>query len=128
VCDKSECYEGEGYDQDSMNALSYDYFDECCYGHYENDQLLDFVNGDKSSGFGMTNREVITSTDPSNKDYAMTYIYDKFEWDHCTENFNSLFDSQRTQTYGSRMWNAMGETLHTGGWRRLFGLMSAEKK
>lgn len=82
VCDKANCYEdGE-----------LDYWDECCYGHYENDQLLDFVNGDKSAGFGLTNREVLTYSDPTNSGYQMPYIYETFEWDHCEEDFDSLLN------------------------------------
>jgi hypothetical protein len=75
VCDKSQCYEND----------TLDYYDECCYGHYENDQLLDFVNGDKGKGYGLTNRQVMLDTDPTSKDYAMSYIYDSFTWEHCDE-------------------------------------------
>jgi hypothetical protein len=42
-----------------------DYYDSCCYGHYENDQLMDFVSGDRDSGMGLTNAEQLQQTDPS---------------------------------------------------------------
>jgi hypothetical protein len=91
VCDKAKCYEPES------NTI--DFFDDCCYGHYEYDQLLDFVNGDKNNGYGPTNHEIFANTNPAG-DYAMTYIYDNFKWNHCSENFDSLF-----QQDGNAMFN-----------------------
>jgi len=87
VCDKSQCYEdGE-----------YDWHEECCYGHYKNDQLLDFVNGDKGSGFGPTNKEIMSNTEASSSSYAMPYIYDSFKWSHCTEqDFDSKINPSST--------------------------------
>jgi len=90
VCDKSECYEdGEK-----------DYYDECCYGHYEKDQLLDFVNAKKEKGFGLTNKEVLEMSDPTSEDYSMTYIYEDYSWSHCkgTSDFTSLFSSLYKQS------------------------------
>jgi len=83
VCDKSQCYE-DG---------TLDYYAACCYGHYEDDQLLDFVNANKNAGFGLTNKEVLTNSDPLSSAYAMPYIYDGFTWDHCDEDFDALFSS-----------------------------------
>jgi len=98
VCDKSQCYEdGE-----------YDWHEECCYGHYEKDQLLDFVNGDKDKGYGATNKEVVEDTNASNKNYGMPYIYDSFKWDHCTE---QDFDSKIIPSKAS---NSMGNQLIWG--------------
>lgn len=99
VCDKSSCYE---YEQGSK-----DEYTECCYGHYENDQLLDFVNADKSSGYGLTNAQVMAFTDPTDtlsytdsesgssvSGYKMTYVYQHFDWSHCaSEDFDGLFAS-----------------------------------
>ena len=51
VCSKWSCYESEFGEKDD--------YDECCYGHYESDQMLDFINGDKNAGTGDTNHEVI---------------------------------------------------------------------
>ena len=84
VCDKNSCYEpsyGDGYD----------YYDECCQGHYENDQLLDFVSGDRYNGYGYTNKEILDMTNPTS--YSMPYIYDNFQWDHCDDDFNALLES-----------------------------------
>jgi hypothetical protein len=80
VCDKSSCYE------DGTN----DYYEECCYGHYKDDQMLDFVSHDKSKGYGMTNSAILTATDPTSEDYSVPYIYEKFTWEHCeSSNFLS---------------------------------------
>ena len=85
VCDKAQCYES--------SYGSKDYYGMCCYGHYENDQLLDFINGDKNSGTGLTNSQVLAYTDPTSDAYAMTYIYDHFRWDHCEEDFAAEIES-----------------------------------
>lgn len=89
VCDKSECYESE-YGSKGIYAA-------CCYGHYENDQLLDFVNGNKNAGYGLTNSEVLSFTDPTNDAYAMNYIYFDFMWDHCDEDFETEIATLYTQ-------------------------------
>jgi hypothetical protein len=75
VCDKSACYESD--------YGSKGYYDECCYGHYETDQLLNFVDGDKTTGFGPTNQEIIEYNKPMKRNYAMPYVYDDFTWSHC---------------------------------------------
>lgn len=85
VCDKSTCYE-EVYGGSGS-------YDECCAGHYEDDQLLDFVNHDFYSGYGPTNRETMDGSDPSSSKYTMTYIYDDFSWSHCSEDFESLMET-----------------------------------
>jgi hypothetical protein len=85
VCDKSMCYESD--------EGTKDYFEDCCYGHYENDQLLDFVNADKSQGYGLTNKQVLEDSDPSSDDYAVNYIYNDFTWSHCDGiDFEGLFN------------------------------------
>jgi len=80
VCDKPSCYEGD----------SKDYYSKCCYGHFAYDQMLDFTTGNASQGFGPTNFRTLRDTDPTSDNYAMTYIYDDFDWDHCDEDFNGL--------------------------------------
>jgi hypothetical protein len=82
VCAKALCYESD-------YGSGKDYYADCCYGHYENDQMLDFVSGEKNSGYGPTNKEVLDGTDPTSADYSMTYIYDHFKWDHCEEDFDA---------------------------------------
>jgi hypothetical protein len=85
VCDKAQCYEST-YGAKGYYAL-------CCYGHYENDQMLDFVNGNKNSGYGLTNRQVLDYTDPTSSAYQMTYVYDHFKWEHCEEDFAGEIES-----------------------------------
>jgi len=83
VCDKHSCYESKYGSKDS--------YTECCYGHYKNDQLLDFVNGDVNAGYGPTNIETMEASDSSSETYSMTYIYDDFTWSHCKrKNFMNL--------------------------------------
>ena len=82
VCNHSECYEDADEDKD--------FYPFCCYGHYEFDQLMDFVTGNKSVGVGPTNAEVMTATDASSADYSMPYIYSDFEWSHCSTDFEDL--------------------------------------
>lgn len=83
LCDKNSCYESE--------YGTTGYHTECCYGHYEQSQMFDFVNGDRNSGYGLTNKEALDNTDPTSSSYAMTYVYDDIEWDHCDEDFDALF-------------------------------------
>lgn len=78
VCDKFNCYE------DGVAG----FYDQCCYGHYEDDQMLDFISGDRYSRYGPTNRAIMDDTDPTSQDYAMRYIYDNFEWEHCEDSDN----------------------------------------
>ena len=82
VCNHPQCYEYDDADKD--------YYELCCYGHYENDQLMDFVSGNRSVGFGPTNKEILDGTDAGSKDYNMPYIYAHFDWDHCHEDFSSI--------------------------------------
>jgi len=77
VCNKAECYE------DSYSARGY--YAECCYGHYENDKMLDFVSGNRSQHTGWTNGRVVKALDPrSSGEYSMNYVYDSFSWGHCS--------------------------------------------
>lgn len=87
VCIKSTCY-------NSTTGTS-DYYEDCCYGHFENDRLLDPISGDRNIRVGPTNAEVYAKTDPRSASYSMYYIYDKFEWDHCAADgydFQTLLD------------------------------------
>jgi len=85
ICDKSKCYE------DEYGAKGY--YDQCCAGHFEDSQLLDFVSGDAYSGWGYTNREMLTMSNPNTDDYMLPYIYDDFSWNHCEEDFNEVYQS-----------------------------------
>lgn len=42
-------------------------------------------DGDRYSGIGYTNREIMEMTNPTLDSYGMDYIYDKFSWDHCAD-------------------------------------------
>jgi len=77
VCDKPSCY-------DVIND-EFGYHDYCCYGHFEDSQLLNAITGDRFTFVGETNADILKATDPRRKDYSMPYIYDKFTWDHCKD-------------------------------------------
>ena len=64
------------------------FYEDCCYGHYEHDRLLDAVSGKRDSYFGPSNAETLAATDPRSLNYSMPYIYDQFVWDHCHEDFD----------------------------------------
>lgn len=83
VCDKYSCYEEAFGDKGS--------YSQCCKGHYEHDQLLDFVSGNISRGYGDSNANIMSYTDPTNVGYAMTYVYDDFSWSHCDESFEAMY-------------------------------------
>jgi hypothetical protein len=96
VCNKVTCY-----DEDSGE---FGHWDMCCYGHYQDDQLLDAPNNDKYSYVGPTNREIFEGTNPKNIDYNMPYIYDKFNWEHCLlEDLD--FDELITDLYNDFTYN-----------------------
>jgi hypothetical protein len=77
VCSKAICYEDSEGDRGS--------YDSCCYGHFQYDQLLDWVHADKGSGYGLTNDDVLQATDPTSSKYTMGYVYDSFSWPHCSQ-------------------------------------------
>jgi hypothetical protein len=79
ICDAPSCYE-PGF----ANKGTYT---QCCYGHNEYDQLLDFVNRDTTRTVGPTNHDTMVGTDPTSAAYAMPYIYNHFTWSHCEEDF-----------------------------------------
>ena len=81
LCDKYYCFEPD-ISTEKGN------YTNCCYGHYENDQLLDFINSDVYAGLGDTNKEVMEYTDPMNRFYSMPYIYDDLMWSHCNGSEN----------------------------------------
>jgi hypothetical protein len=82
VCAKSACYE--------PNMGSIDYYDDCCKGHFQYDQMMDAISGNRSLGFGPTNDYIVKATDPTSTTYSMPYIYDTFSWDHCENDFDNL--------------------------------------
>jgi len=103
VCDKPKCYDAD--------YGAKDYYTSCCYGHYENDQLLDFEAGDKTVGFGPTNAEILAGTNPTLSDYSMTYVYDDFDWSHCEEDFPSYIESMYDQYHSTSVVNTPSVSL-----------------
>lgn len=105
VCIRYQCYEDGEYGA----------HDECCYGHYEGDQMYDFISADRNSKFGPTNAEVLAMSDPTSGNYAMPYIYDNFLWDHCDqqdfdEAFLSLAKSDGMELSGTSTSDVRGQT------------------
>lgn len=94
VCVTAKCYSDE--------EGRAEYFDDCCYGHFENDRLLDAVSGDRTQYFGPSNAQTLAATDPRSSRYAMPYVYDDFSWDHCTE---QDFAGLLYQSYQKKMKN-----------------------
>ena len=83
VCTLAKCYESD--------SDSYSYHDECCYGHYESDQLMDWTTGNTNMGYGPTNKAMLKNTNPSSsKSYSVNYIYDNFDFSHCDDAGKSL--------------------------------------
>ena len=90
VCNKAVCYEED--------EQSFGNWDTCCYGHYENDQMLDAPNNDRYSYVGPTNKDVHDGTNPQNPQYSMKYIYDTFTWSHCIQEGYD-FDARLQEQY-----------------------------
>jgi hypothetical protein len=61
-----------------------------CYGHYEHDQVVDAISGNRYIKVGQTNSDVVHGSDPLSEKYNMPFIYDTCKWDHCVEDFDSL--------------------------------------
>jgi hypothetical protein len=61
--------------------------------------MYDGLTGSKSSYYGITNGEMVSSSDPRNDEdsYNVNYIYDNFDWDHCegddTSDINGLLEA-----------------------------------
>lgn len=85
VCNHANCFTSPDADKD--------YYDSCCYGHFEYDQLMDFTTGNRSKGFGPTNYDILTGSDPRSEEYSMTYIYSNFDFSHCDEDFDDLINT-----------------------------------
>ena len=79
VCNHAECY-----NYTDTHAAK-DFYPMCCEGHFEDDQLFDFTKDDRTYKYGLTNRQILLDTDPTSDDYAVTYIYDNFDWKHCSD-------------------------------------------
>lgn len=105
VCNKAKCYK----DTTGMK----DFYSDCCYGHYEYDQMFDGISGDRNNKVGQTNREIIDNTDPRKITYSMSYIYDSFTWKHCNEDFETLLnDLSQSYKYNPLMKSINRITTH----------------
>lgn len=87
VCNKARCY--------SSQTGTKDFYPDCCYGHYEYDQMFDGVSGNRSVKVGPTNRAVLDATDPRKSTYSMPYIYDQFSWSHCAQDISALLRAMK---------------------------------
>lgn len=89
ICNHQSCYNFDTYGGEQFA------YESCCYGHYEFDQLFDFKDPARKTGFGMTNRELLDAVNPTGS-YSVGYIYDSFTWSHCTDDqtdFDALVKS-----------------------------------
>ncbi len=96
VCNKKTCYNADFISSDDARA-GWDTWDSCCFGHFQDDQILDAPNGDRYSGTGPTNQEILDWNNPTKLSYKQNYIYDGFTWDHCEEigiEFSALLSYQ----------------------------------
>jgi hypothetical protein len=109
VCNKATCYEED--------EAAFGQWDSCCYGHYQDDQMLDAPNANRYVGVGPTNREVHDDTNPTNEDYGMPYIYDEFQWDHCLEYEGIDFDYLITGLYNNSLTFNVSSPDTEKGWR-----------
>lgn len=105
VCNKVSCY--------NMETDDFDISESCCYGHYQYDQMYDATNNDRETKVGPTNDEIHKWTNPTKSYYAMTYIYDGFNWDHCNE-MDLDFDELLTELYNNKQFNATKSASEKG--------------
>jgi hypothetical protein len=92
VCNHANCYDYNNWDSNTKGFKN-----ECCYGHFEDDQMLDFISGNRSKYYGQTNKEILDSIDPVTS-YSQTYVYADFSFDHCTgQDFDSLISTLYTE-------------------------------
>jgi len=102
VCNKATCYD---MDTDSFTTT------DCCYGHYESDQMYDGLKGDMST-YGPTNKETQDQTDASSAEtYTMPYIYDSFSWSHCEEDFEGLLSDMYNDKLNSATNSGLKKTV-----------------
>lgn len=98
--------------ESSLEVLSL--YDESCPGHHGSDvfpfglgidagdpgfKARTAIKGEEDGGNTFTNREILQALDPRvNK---LSYIYDTFEWTHCTEdgiNMDDAWDMSATES------------------------------
>ena len=107
VCNKVSCYDSDVGDF----VLS----DDCCYGHFQFDQMFDAPNNDRETKVGPTNDDIHRWTNPTKDSYAMPYIYDSFTWDHCTSSGYD-FDTLIKTLYASDSSYDVEKSSSEKGW------------
>jgi hypothetical protein len=121
VCNKVTCYDTAYAETDDIRA-PFGSWDNCCYGHYGDDQLLDAPNGNRFAGTGMTNTQALFETNPTKSEYAREYIYDNFKWDHCLDvglDFDELLYTMK-YTVNSTQYNESAVVVTSDkGWRKV---------
>ena len=95
VCNHAECYDYT----DTSDDKEKDYFVGCCAGHFGEDQLFDFESGDRGLSYGATNSQILADSDPTSDDYAVPYIYDNFDWSHCSKLAGYDIKSKMTELF-----------------------------
>lgn len=111
VCNHVKCF-------NATTGLK-DYYDDCCYGHFEHDRLMNAITGNRKDTIGLTNGEMISATDPRSKRYSMPYIYDNFVWSHCEEDFDGLLNSLKSNAVrGISKSSVHPDQLDTQLWKK----------
>eukprot|EP00595_Chromulina_sp_UTEXLB2642_P002204 CAMPEP_0196761056 /NCGR_PEP_ID=MMETSP1095-20130614/152_1 /TAXON_ID=96789 ORGANISM="Chromulina nebulosa, Strain UTEXLB2642" /NCGR_SAMPLE_ID=MMETSP1095 /ASSEMBLY_ACC=CAM_ASM_000446 /LENGTH=202 /DNA_ID=CAMNT_0042110105 /DNA_START=507 /DNA_END=1115 /DNA_ORIENTATION=+ len=77
ACSYPQCYD--------METQEYGYHSSCCDGHYSYGQMFDYDAVSRTQFIGLTNVEFLAATDATSTEYSMSYVYDNFQWPHCTE-------------------------------------------
>jgi hypothetical protein len=90
VCNRPRCF--------NASTGEKDYYEDCCYGHFEDDRLLNAISGNRFDKVGPTNGDVLKSTDPRLSTYSMPYIYDSFSWSHCDEDIEGLLSELKEES------------------------------
>ena len=94
---------------------------ESCTGHHVDDlvpfKIRVLLEGNYTDTY-LTNTDLYTYSHPEN--YALPYIYDNFDWDHCAKaGFD--FATQSNVTTGSRAINVCAQNMLNKLWARLPG-------
>jgi hypothetical protein len=89
VCVTPSCY--------NSNTKLVDEHDDCCYGHFEEDQVMDFSTGDTKDKTLDTNKQTYDLLNPLSEMPLLTYIYDNIganAFAHCDKDFEAMFTEQ----------------------------------
>jgi hypothetical protein len=59
-------------------------------GHFEQDGFPDFITANSSNTLEPSNLALLVAMDASQVKYGLNYIYDDFDWSHCSDGVNKL--------------------------------------